>query len=57
MKTATELIAGISGLFAIGVAGGLERGSIGIGGAFIAWGCAAVVIAVAVLVRKVANNG
>lgn len=52
MKTATELIAGVSGLFSLGVAGGLERGFVGIGGALIAWACAAVVIAVAVLVRR-----
>lgn len=52
MKTLTELIIGVSGLFSIGVAGGLERGFVGIGGAFIAWGCAAAVIAVAVAVRR-----
>lgn len=52
MKTLTELIIGVSGLFSVGVAGGLERGFVGIGGAFIAWACSAVVIAVAVAVRR-----
>lgn len=52
MKTLTELIIGVSGLFSIGVAGGLERGYIGIGGAFIAWGCATAVIAIATKVNR-----
>lgn len=52
MKTLCELITGVSSLFALGVAGGLERGYVGIGGALVAWGCTAVVIALAVLARK-----
>lgn len=51
MKAITEMIVGITGLFSVGVAGGLERGYVGIAGALIAWACAAVVIAVAVKVR------
>ena len=52
MKTLCEFITGVSSLFALGVAGGLERGYLNIPGAVIAWGCTAVVIALAVLARK-----
>lgn len=52
MKTLTEMIVGVTGLFSVGVAGGLERGYVGIGGALIAWAVSAVVIAVSVLARK-----
>jgi len=52
MKTLCELITGVSSLFALGVAGGLEKGYVGIPGALIAWAVSAVVIAVSVLVRK-----
>ena len=49
MKREAVLI--LLGLFILGVAGGLERGLIGIGGALIAWGAAAVAITITVLTR------
>lgn len=52
MRTITELIAGLSGLFALGVAGGLEKGMLTIGGAFIAWGAAAITAAIAIAIRR-----
>ena len=57
MKTITELIMGLSVLFIIGVAGGLEKGLLSIPSALIAWGVAAVVGAVALAIRKGGRNG
>ena len=57
MKTITELVMGLSVLFIIGVAGGLEKGLLSIPGALIAWGVAAVIGAVALAIRAGGRNG
>ena len=49
MKTIRDIICLLAGLFILGVAGGLEKGLISIGGALIAWGAAAVVISIFII--------
>ena len=47
-----ELIILLAAIFAWGVAGGLEKGMLTIGGALIAWGVAAMVITITLVGRR-----
>lgn len=52
MKTIRDFICLLAGLFILGVAGGLEKGLLTIGGALLAWGASAVVIGAAILIER-----
>lgn len=57
MKAIRDIICLLAGLFILGVAGGLEKGLISIGGAFLCWGASAVVISIVILIERGRNNG
>ena len=52
MRTVRELICGLAGLFTLGVAGGLEKGLLTVGGAVLAWAAAAAVIGITILTGR-----
>ena len=56
MKTIRDIICLFVGLFILGIAGGLEKGLISIGGALLCWGIAAVVISIAILIERSRKN-
>lgn len=56
MKTIRDIICLFVGLFVLGVAGGLEKGLISIGGALLAWGISAMVISIVILVERSMTN-
>lgn len=55
MKTFLEAIVIVCLLAIVGIAGGLEKGMVSIVGAFVAWGVAAIVAAIAIAVRAKAQ--
>lgn len=52
MRTVRELVCGLAGLFVLGVAGGLEKGLLTVGGAVLAWAAAAAVIGITILIGR-----
>lgn len=52
-----DVICIAAGLFILGVAGGLEKGMISVGGALLAWAAAASVIAITILAGRRRHNG
>lgn len=56
MKTIRDIICLFVGLFVLGIAGGLEKGLISIGGALLAWGISAMVISIAILIERSMTN-
>lgn len=57
MKTIRDIICLFVGLFVLGIAGGLEKGLISIGGALLAWGISAMVISIVILIGRSSDNG
>lgn len=57
MKAIRDIVCLLAGLFILGVAGGLEKGLISIGGALLAWGISAMVISIAILIERRKKNG
>lgn len=57
MKTIRDIICLLAALFILGIAGGLEKGLISIGGALLAWGASAVVISIVILIERRRKNG
>lgn len=57
MKAIRDIICLVVGLFVLGIAGGLEKGLISIGGALLAWGISAMVISIAILIERRRKNG
>ena len=57
MKAIRDIVCLLAGLFILGVAGGLEKGLISIGGALLAWGISAMVISIAILIERRRKNG
>lgn len=57
MRTVRELVCGLAGLFTLGVAGGLEKGLLTVGGAVLAWAGAAMVIGIVILTGRRVDNG
>lgn len=56
MKAIRDIICLLAGLFILGVAGGLEKGLISIGGALLCWGISAVVISIVILIERSMTN-
>jgi hypothetical protein len=56
MKAIRDIICLLAGLFILGVAGGLEKGLISIGGALLAWGISAMVISIVILIERSRTN-
>lgn len=56
MKAIRDIICLLVGLFILGVAGGLEKGLISIGGALLAWGISAMVISIVILIERSMTN-
>lgn len=56
MKTIRDIICLFVGLFVLGIAGGLEKGLISIGGALLAWGISAMVISIVILIERSMTN-
>ena len=57
MKAFRDIVCLLAGLFILGVAGGLEKGLISIGGALLCWGISAVVISIVILIERRRTNG
>ena len=56
MKAIRDIICLLAGLFILGIAGGLEKGLISIGGALLAWGISAMVISIVILIERSMTN-
>lgn len=56
MKAIRDIVCLLAGLFILGIAGGLEKGLISIGGALLFWGIAAVAISIAILIERSRKN-